>query len=220
MASGDEVDRWDVAAGAGDVALESTVQLDQVQLSQAAGVGYSVLTGERQVVHAAQHTAVGGLGDPSPRRVEDPEGVRRETLGGQLVVDARDDEGPERAEVAGANVGDEDRQEAAGMRDEKTLAAVDPQEVGVPVVFGCRQGRCRGVRSAHQLLQLGRAAKDEHARAYDTEEPASRRCGLDVVAVFQARSSQPDGCPGCRGGRGSCVLPARSALRSSPHTGE
>ena len=42
-----------------------------------------------------------------------------------------DDAALERSQIADADVGDKERKERAGMREEQALAAVDPEEVGI-----------------------------------------------------------------------------------------
>ena len=84
---GDQVDDRDVIAGRGDVPLQPIVQRGEVEPGEPAGVSGGVLTGPSDVVHAANHLPVGGLGDARLASVKRAESARGESFGGELAGD-------------------------------------------------------------------------------------------------------------------------------------
>jgi hypothetical protein len=91
------------------------VQNARVALVEAAGVRDRVLQVGRHVVHEAEDGAARGLGYLDGVWIELTEGVSGEPLRGEFRLDRRHDERPERAKVAGSDVGGEHREQRPGV---------------------------------------------------------------------------------------------------------
>jgi hypothetical protein len=75
-----------VPAGAVDVTVQSPVQIDGVDIPEAARVYDGVLAQQGHVVHAPEHAAVGGPGDEQVLGVQRAERRGGQVLGGKLAA--------------------------------------------------------------------------------------------------------------------------------------
>jgi hypothetical protein len=98
--------------------------------------------------HVAKHLAAGRPRQPDGVRVECAESVGGELFVGERLVDHGRDEPSDRPQVADANVCRQDGEQRFGVRELQTLAPLDPDEIGVPVIRRRRLvgGGCRGCR--------------------------------------------------------------------------
>ena len=103
--------------------------------------------------------------DPHTLRVKRPEQLRGESFVREGRLDPRCHQRAWGLEVALADVGDEDGEQRACVREQLALPAVEPQEVRVPVVVARRIVDEDEVALAQEREQAGRAAQ-EHTRRY------------------------------------------------------
>src|SRR5205085_10983045 len=80
------------------------------------------------------HTLAGGLGDLKVVGVKAAEHVAWQTFIEQGGCEQIDDAALERAQIRGADGGDEEREQRARVGDQETLAPVEPEQVRIPVV--------------------------------------------------------------------------------------
>ena len=94
---------------------------------------------ERHLVQCPEHVFAGCLRELEVIGSEAAEGVDGESLLDQGAFEQLDDAASDRAQVSDAHVGEEEREQCAGMDDEQALAAVEPEQVRVPVVLAGRR---------------------------------------------------------------------------------
>ena len=159
----DEVDRALVVPGAVDVAPKPAVERSIVQRGHAAALVAGHFGKEGHVVHAAEDTAIGGLGNDQLLAPHVTERFRRKLSSLQLPLDEHRDELSGRSELADSNIWFEDAEQRRGISKEKTLAAIEDEQVGVPVVVsGFARRHLRGSEDVEELLG---AAKDHRANS-------------------------------------------------------
>lgn len=93
-------------------------------------------------------------------RIERAEQVGGELLVGQGRFGVRGDERSRRLEVALADVDDEHGEERSGVARRQALAAIDPQQVRVPVVVAARSVDEDDVTPAEEIDQASGAAEE------------------------------------------------------------
>ncbi len=120
---------------------------------------------ERHLVHDAKHNLAGGLGDLKIVGVKAAEHVARQTFIEQGGCEQIDDAALERAQIGGADGGDEEREQRARVGDQETLAPVEPEQVRIPVVALWRRLDQPDRLLPEQIEQLGAAADDHLPRA-------------------------------------------------------
>ena len=94
---------------------------------------------ERHLVHHAEDVAARRLGEADVVGVEAAEGVDRHSLLEQCAFEQTDDPPSDRAQLGEADIGDEDREQRAGVDDQQALAPIEPEHVRVPIVVARRR---------------------------------------------------------------------------------
>jgi hypothetical protein len=91
------------------------------------------------------------------------EDVCRQVLGLQLLVRAGCDPLPDRSQLGRADIGGEDGEQCRRVDEQEALAAVDPEQVQVPVVVTASDIRRRSL--PEELEHLRCATNDHDGRA-------------------------------------------------------
>lgn len=119
---------------------------------------------EGHLVHEPEDAATRRPRDMDVFGVESTENVARQALRAKLFLDGSDNVRTRRAQLGEADVYAKDGKQRVGVGDQQTLAPIDPEHVGVPVVVA-RRLFGQGDATPEQAEQLLCAPQYHRARA-------------------------------------------------------
>src|SRR5713101_1950707 len=113
---------------------ELAIQLLDIAPCQSAGLSDRVFAEPRHLIHVAQHSAAGRLGQLDRTRIEHAESVQGEALRAKLVVNEGHDRGPDGHQIGLVHAWNEDRKQGSSVGEKHAFLTLEPKQIGVPVL--------------------------------------------------------------------------------------